>query len=73
MERIAGISAAADVLGVSISTLRRWEAQAGGRTYSERSSPLRSRQAAPEAKKVEVAETKARTRTFEEDLAKDVF
>jgi putative resolvase len=26
MERIVGLSAAADVLGVSISTLRRWEA-----------------------------------------------
>src|SRR5262249_7138649 len=55
MERTGGISAAADVLGVSISTLRRWEAQAGDRTSGGRSSPLRSRQAAPSANGGEIS------------------
>src|SRR5262245_12033976 len=64
MERTGGISAAGDVPGVSISTLRRTRSswQAGGRTYDGRSSPLRFRQAAPDAKKVDLGVSVLRCR-----------
>jgi hypothetical protein len=49
MERIVGISEAAEALGVAISTLRRWEAS--GKMVAEHTvggaSALRSRQAVP--------------------------
>ncbi|HSV23093.1 MAG TPA: hypothetical protein VLJ17_08700 [Xanthobacteraceae bacterium] len=57
MERIVGISAAADVLGVSISTLRRWERLAASSAVSacgeERSGAARKSRLKRASKKQE--------------------